>query len=58
VETYDQIAILRKLGCEYGQGYFFSTPIDAEDATEFIAEYSRPAPKIHARVPQKKLMVA
>lgn len=58
VETYDQIAILRKLGCEYGQGYFFSTPIDAEDATEFIAEYSRPTPKIQVRVPQKKLMVA
>lgn len=58
VETYDQITILRKLGCEYGQGYFFSKPIDAADATSFIAEHALPMPKIPVRVPQKKLMVA
>jgi diguanylate cyclase (GGDEF)-like protein/PAS domain S-box-containing protein len=33
VETKDQLALLRKLGCENGQGYYFSrpsTPVDAE----------------------------
>ena len=26
VETAEQLALLRELGCEYGQGYFFSKP--------------------------------
>lgn len=30
VETVDQLALLRELKCEYGQGYFFSPPIDSE----------------------------
>jgi diguanylate cyclase (GGDEF)-like protein/PAS domain S-box-containing protein len=58
VETYDQITILRKLGCEYGQGYFFSKPIDTLDAASFIAEHSHSIPKTPVRVPQKRLMVA
>jgi diguanylate cyclase (GGDEF)-like protein/PAS domain S-box-containing protein len=58
VETYDQITILRKLGCEYGQGYFFSKPIDAADAESFIAEYSISTPKMPTKVPQKRLLVA
>ena len=58
VETYDQIAILRKLGCEYGQGHFFSKAIHAEDAASFIAEFSHTISKIPFNVPQKRLMVA
>jgi diguanylate cyclase (GGDEF)-like protein len=32
VETSDQLAQLDHLNCEYGQGYFFSKPLDAEAA--------------------------
>jgi diguanylate cyclase (GGDEF)-like protein/PAS domain S-box-containing protein len=37
VETPQQLAHLRALGCEYGQGSFFSKPLDASTATELIA---------------------
>jgi EAL domain-containing protein (putative c-di-GMP-specific phosphodiesterase class I) len=30
VETKEQLERLRALGCEYGQGYFFSKPVSAE----------------------------
>jgi diguanylate cyclase (GGDEF)-like protein/PAS domain S-box-containing protein len=32
IETVAQLALLRELGCEYGQGYLLSRPIDAERA--------------------------
>ena len=32
VETAGQVASLRRLGCEYGQGYYFSRPMDREEA--------------------------
>jgi len=28
IETPEQLAMLRELGCEYGQGYFFSSAVD------------------------------
>ena len=37
IETAEQLAQLRALGCEYGQGYFFSKPLDGEAAGKFIA---------------------
>jgi diguanylate cyclase (GGDEF)-like protein/PAS domain S-box-containing protein len=33
IETAEQLAMLRELGCEYGQGYYFSSAVDAQ-ATE------------------------
>jgi diguanylate cyclase (GGDEF)-like protein len=36
VETEDQMAQLRLLGCDYGQGYLFSRAVDAAAATEII----------------------
>ncbi|MEA5599580.1 EAL domain-containing protein [Nostoc sp. UHCC 0252] len=36
VETGEQLALLRKLNCEYGQGYFFSHPLDSSQVTELI----------------------
>ena len=36
VETAEQLEMLRSLRCEYGQGYFFSTPIDGESAAAWI----------------------
>jgi diguanylate cyclase (GGDEF)-like protein len=38
VETSEELALLRKLACENGQGYYFSRPIDAEAAKELIAD--------------------
>ncbi|MGQ0694291.1 MAG: putative bifunctional diguanylate cyclase/phosphodiesterase [Nitrospiraceae bacterium] len=38
VETGEQLALLRSLGCEYGQGYFFSKPLESEVAGNLIAE--------------------
>ncbi len=32
VETAEQLAILRELRCEYGQGYYFSKPVTADEA--------------------------
>lgn len=36
VETAEQLALLRALECEYGQGYFFSQPLDSEAAAALI----------------------
>ena len=38
VETTEQLALLQVLKCEYGQGYFFSKPVDAEAAAALIAK--------------------
>ncbi|HYO64126.1 MAG TPA: EAL domain-containing protein [Pyrinomonadaceae bacterium] len=38
VETKEQLALLRKLGCENGQGYFFSRPLGVSGAEKVIAE--------------------
>ncbi len=36
IEKDEEADVLRKLGCEYGQGYRFSKPLSAEDATAFL----------------------
>jgi diguanylate cyclase (GGDEF)-like protein len=41
VETPGQVALLRSLRCEYGQGYFFSKPIDAKAAGLLLAARRR-----------------
>src|SRR3954451_2372799 len=47
VETERQLAILRSLGCDDGQGYFFSRPAVAEQATRLLREWvARPAPAL------------
>lgn len=38
VETREQLELLRSLKCEYGQGYLFSRPVDAEKATALLLE--------------------
>ncbi|MBW4497895.1 MAG: EAL domain-containing protein [Oscillatoria princeps RMCB-10] len=37
VETAQQLAVLRELGCEYAQGYFFAKPVPAEAAEAMLA---------------------
>ncbi|WP_242037858.1 EAL domain-containing protein [Tolypothrix sp. FACHB-123] len=38
VETAEQKAKLKLLGCEYGQGYFFSKPLDSKSATALLQQ--------------------
>jgi diguanylate cyclase (GGDEF)-like protein/PAS domain S-box-containing protein len=38
IETIEQVAKLRELGCEFGQGYYFSVPVNAQEATDLLAE--------------------
>ena len=38
VETADQERQLTALGCEYGQGYFYSRPVDSVAATRLLAD--------------------
>lgn len=37
VETAEQLTILRLLGCEYGQGYWFAKPLPCTDVSSFLA---------------------
>lgn len=41
VETAEQLAQLRRLKCEYGQGYFFSPPLDSKAAEALIVAKSQ-----------------
>ena len=38
IETQAQLDQLRELGCDYGQGYLFSKPVDAEQAQTLLVE--------------------
>ena len=42
VETAEQLAQLRALGCKYGQGYLFSKPLNGEAAGRLIAALLQP----------------
>ncbi|HEX8708876.1 MAG TPA: EAL domain-containing protein [Pyrinomonadaceae bacterium] len=42
VETKDQLALLRRLGCENGQGYFFSRPLVVSGAEKILADTCTP----------------
>ena len=43
VETQDQLAFLKKSGCDEAQGYFFSRPVPADEfATKFLQQDSLP----------------
>jgi diguanylate cyclase (GGDEF)-like protein len=36
VETKEQLAFLKNIGCHYGQGYFFSRPVDSQCIVEQV----------------------
>ena len=41
IETATQKRMLHDFGCELGQGYFFSKPLNAEQATQYLYELHR-----------------
>lgn len=41
IETPEHLAQLRRLQCDYGQGYFFARPLDAVGATALLVENRR-----------------
>ena len=42
VETREQLDLLTSLGCQYGQGYYFSRALDHQAAEAFISKISSP----------------
>lgn len=38
IETEAQLEILRRLDCEYGQGYFFAYPLDTKDVMNIVQQ--------------------
>ncbi len=40
IETKSQLNQLSLLGCEWGQGFLFSKPLNSVDATQYIAALS------------------
>jgi EAL domain-containing protein (putative c-di-GMP-specific phosphodiesterase class I) len=38
IETEEQYQQLKMLGCEYGQGYLFSRPVDNDDVVHLLAQ--------------------
>ncbi|HEX8128252.1 MAG TPA: EAL domain-containing protein [Pyrinomonadaceae bacterium] len=60
VETKEQLAALRKLGCENGQGYFFSKPVGAKAAENLICDTYTVEPTVEPLVnsarPQEKVV--
>jgi EAL domain-containing protein (putative c-di-GMP-specific phosphodiesterase class I) len=42
VERNDQLTRLISMGCEFGQGFFFSKPVSAEDAERLVAGVMAP----------------
>ncbi len=46
IETGTQLLLLQELGCEFGQGYLLSRPLDPEHAGGFVAARSKPATEL------------
>jgi sensor c-di-GMP phosphodiesterase-like protein len=38
VEQHEQITRLISMGCEFGQGFFFSKPVSADEAERLVAD--------------------
>ena len=47
IETEAQLAQLQALGCEFGQGFFFSRPLNPQAATAFVAELPVESEGVH-----------
>ncbi|NJN20067.1 MAG: EAL domain-containing protein [Leptolyngbya sp. RL_3_1] len=41
VEAPEDVAVLRSLGCEFGQGYFWAKPLSAQAASEYLQQHDQ-----------------
>jgi len=48
VESVDQAASLRALGCDYAQGFYYSRPKDLSDLLAWLAEQPGPTSTPHS----------
>jgi diguanylate cyclase (GGDEF)-like protein len=53
VETVEQFATLRELGCEFAQGYLFAPPLNAQAASDLIANQKSWLSLIESAAPTK-----
>ena len=54
IETERQLQLLRSMGCDEGQGYFFSRPSPAARVTEFCREWgNRDADRVKGELPRQ-----
>ena len=42
IENADHVALMREMGCDYGQGYYYSKPIPAEEFTKTFLSSDSP----------------
>jgi EAL domain-containing protein (putative c-di-GMP-specific phosphodiesterase class I) len=61
VETEEQLAQLALLECEYGQGYYFSKPLDVEAASKLLTErraYPIPLSNVDTLIRKESILAA
>ncbi|HEX8922678.1 MAG TPA: EAL domain-containing protein, partial [Pyrinomonadaceae bacterium] len=61
VETQDQLSQLAMLECEYGQGYYFSKPLNVTGAAKLLADhhtYQIPLPALDSFIPEGSILAA
>ena len=39
IETMDELRVMKKIGCQAGQGYLFQRPVPADRFLQFLAEW-------------------
>jgi len=50
IESSLQSAMIRQMGCEFGQGYFYGRPLDAQDACNALSENVQETARPDARM--------
>jgi EAL domain-containing protein (putative c-di-GMP-specific phosphodiesterase class I) len=44
VETLDQMSMLKSMGCNFAQGYFFQRPLSCDQALEYVQKHNCKSP--------------
>jgi len=61
VETLEQVMALKAMNCEYAQGYYFSKPLNAEDAATLLtagAAFELPPPAFDRQIDYEHSLIA